>query len=54
MRLPAWSKSFGVQVTIALIAGVILGLIAVLDRINNLRLEDTEDIEDAEVVEDDE
>ena len=28
MRLPAWSKSFGVQVTIALIAGVILGLIA--------------------------
>lgn len=27
---------------------------AVLDRINNLRLEDTEDIEDAEVVEDDE
>ncbi|MCU4297926.1 dicarboxylate/amino acid:cation symporter [Brevibacterium permense] len=28
MRLPAWSKSFGVQVTIALVAGVILGLIA--------------------------
>jgi Na+/H+-dicarboxylate symporter len=28
MRLPAWSKSFGVQVTIALIAGVVLGLIA--------------------------
>ncbi|SDS65293.1 Na+/H+-dicarboxylate symporter [Brevibacterium siliguriense] len=28
MRLPAWSKSFGVQVTIALIVGVILGLIA--------------------------
>lgn len=28
MRLPAWSKSFGVQVTIALIAGVVLGLVA--------------------------
>ncbi|MDN5659040.1 dicarboxylate/amino acid:cation symporter [Brevibacterium sandarakinum] len=28
MRLPKWSRSFGVQVTIALIAGVILGLIA--------------------------
>src|SRR5699024_469006 len=28
IRLPAWSKAFGVQVTIALIAGVILGLIA--------------------------
>ena len=40
MRLPAWSKSFGVQVTIALIAGVILGLIArswgpVSDRADN-------------------
>ncbi|GAA3832523.1 dicarboxylate/amino acid:cation symporter [Brevibacterium ammoniilyticum] len=28
MRLPAWSKSFGVQVTIALVAGVVLGLLA--------------------------
>ncbi|MDN5636020.1 MAG: cation:dicarboxylase symporter family transporter, partial [Brevibacterium sp.] len=28
MRLPKWSRSFGVQVTIALIAGVILGLLA--------------------------
>ncbi|WP_309130164.1 dicarboxylate/amino acid:cation symporter [Brevibacterium sp.] len=28
MRLPKWSRSFGVQVTIALIAGVVLGLIA--------------------------
>lgn len=28
MRLPKWSRSFGVQVTIALIAGVILGLVA--------------------------
>ncbi|MGO3894292.1 dicarboxylate/amino acid:cation symporter [Brevibacterium aurantiacum] len=28
MRLSKWSRSFGVQVTIALIAGVILGLIA--------------------------
>ncbi|RBP61615.1 Na+/H+-dicarboxylate symporter [Brevibacterium sanguinis] len=28
MRLPTWIKSFGVQVTLALIAGVVLGLIA--------------------------
>ncbi|WP_350268817.1 dicarboxylate/amino acid:cation symporter [Brevibacterium sp. CBA3109] len=28
MRLPKWSRSFGVQVTIALIAGVVLGLAA--------------------------